>query len=242
MYSSTFTPRRLAGTRKQVMPRASPSLPEVRANSAQCVATCMPVVHIFSPLITQPLTPSRVACTARVSIWVASEPCSGSVRPKVMRYLPVIEPSIIAFCSSRAVAVEHGDDRQIADDRMLVLQIVVQAEALGGKMLADHRHPEVGTVLAAIALRDREAQMAGVVGEVLGLAQQHFPFVPRQAAVVEIGARPFAAVIEEADVVVGLFERLDLARDEAIEFGEIGDQIGRQVEIQGGLSRKYRCC
>ena len=83
------------------MPRASPSLPEVRANSAQWVATCMPVVHIFSPLITQPLTPSRVACTARVSMWVASEPCSGSVRPKVMRYLPVIEPSIIAFWSSR---------------------------------------------------------------------------------------------------------------------------------------------
>ena len=135
-------------------------------------------------------------------MWVASEPWSGSVRPKVMRYFPVIEPSIIAFWSSRAVAVEHGDERQIADDRMLVLQVVVQAEALGGEMLADHRHPEVGAVLAAIALRDREAQMAGVVGEILRLAQQRFPFVPRQAALVEIGARPFAAMVEEADVVV----------------------------------------
>ena len=83
------------------MPRASPSLPLVRANNAQWVATCMPVVHIFSPLITHPAMPSRVACTARVSMWVASEPCSGSVRPKVMRYLPDIEPSIIAFWSSR---------------------------------------------------------------------------------------------------------------------------------------------
>ena len=82
------------------MPRASPSLPEVRANSAQWVATCMPVVHIFSPLMIQPLTLSRVAGTARVSMCVASEPCSGSVRPKVMRYFPVIEPSIIAFWSS----------------------------------------------------------------------------------------------------------------------------------------------
>ena len=82
------------------MPRASPSLPDVRANSAQWVATCMPVVHIFSPLMSQPLTLSRVAGTALVSICVASEPCSGSVRPKVMRYFPVIEPSIIAFCSS----------------------------------------------------------------------------------------------------------------------------------------------
>ena len=107
-------------------------------------------------------------------------------------------------------------------------------------MLADHGHPEVGAVLAAIALRDREAQMAGGVGEILGLAQQRFPFMPRQAAIVEIGARPFAAVIEEADVVVGLLQRLDLALDEAVEFVEIGCEVGRQVEIQGGLSRKCR--
>src|ERR1700730_5640441 len=74
IYSSIFTPLDFAGTRRQVMPRASPSLPLVRANSAQWVATCIPVVHIFSPLITHPATPSRVACTARVSMWVASEP------------------------------------------------------------------------------------------------------------------------------------------------------------------------
>src|SRR5665647_3056924 len=66
--------------------------------------------------------------------------------------------------------------------------------------------------------------------------------MPRQSAIVEIGARPFAAVIEEADVVVGLLDRLDLARDEKVEFAKIGDQIGRQIEIQGGLSRNYRCC
>ena len=82
--------------------------------------------------------------------------------------------------------------------------------------------------------------MAGGVREILGLAQQRFPFMPRQAAVLEIGARPFAAMIEEADVVVGLLQRLDLARDEAVELVEIGCEVGRQVEIQGGLSRKYR--
>ena len=64
--------------------------------------------------------------------------------------------------------------------------------------------------------------MPGVVGEVLRLAQQRFPFVPRQPAILEIGARPFAAMVEEADVVVGFLQRLDLARDEAVEFGEIG--------------------
>src|SRR5882724_11487999 len=85
--------------------------------------------------------------------------------------------------------------------------------------------------------------MAGGVGAVLGLAQQRLPFMPRQAAIVEIGARPFAAVVEEADVVVGLFQRLDLARDEAVEFVEIGDQVGRKIEIQGIAPLSYaRCC
>ena len=104
-------------------------------------------------------------------------------------------------------------------------------------MLADHRHPEIGAVLAAVALRNREAQVPGFVGQVLHPAQQRFPFMSRQAAVVEIGARPFAAVIEEADVVVGLFHRLDLARDEAIEFVKVGNEVGRQYKIQGSLSR-----
>ena len=86
-YSSIFTPG-FGRHQEAVMPRASPSLPLVRANTTQCVAACMPVVHIFSPLISQPLTSSRVAGTARVSMWVASEPWFGSVRPKAMRYLP----------------------------------------------------------------------------------------------------------------------------------------------------------
>jgi len=37
-------------------------------------------------------------------------------------------------------------------------------------------------------------------------------------------------MIEETDVVVRFFDRLDLARDELIEFGELGDQIGRQCQ------------
>jgi hypothetical protein len=91
-------------------------------------------------------------------------------------------------------------------------------------MLADHGHPKIGTVPSAVALRDREAQMACGVGDVFGFPQQRFPFVPRQPVIVEIGPRPFAAMIEETDVVVGLFQRLDLARDEAVKFVEIGDQ------------------
>ena len=62
------------GTRKQLIPRAAPGAPDVRQKVAQWVATCMPVVHIFSPLISQPSTPSRVSGTAVVSMCVASLP------------------------------------------------------------------------------------------------------------------------------------------------------------------------
>ncbi len=61
--------------------------------------------------------------------------------------------------------------------------------------------------------------------------------MPRQPAIVEIGARPFAAMIEETDVVIGIFNRLDLARDELVELSEIGDQVGRQCKVQGNFSQ-----
>jgi len=74
IHSSISRPGVGLGTRKQVIPLASPALPLVRANIAQWVATCMPVIHIFSPLMSQPSTPSRVSRTAWVSMCVASEP------------------------------------------------------------------------------------------------------------------------------------------------------------------------
>jgi len=64
----------------------------------------------------------------------------------------------------------------------------------------------------------------------------------RQAAILKIGARPFPAVVEEADIVVGLFQRLDLARDESIEFVEIGDKVGGQCKIHGGLPECRLLC
>src|SRR3546814_16960799 len=59
-YSSITSPGDGFGTSRQVMPFASPSFPLVRQKVAQCVATCIPVVHIFSPLIHQPSTTSLV--------------------------------------------------------------------------------------------------------------------------------------------------------------------------------------
>ena len=38
---------------------------------------------------------------------------------------------------------QHQDLREVADDRMLVLKVVVQAEALLGKVFADDRHAKV---------------------------------------------------------------------------------------------------
>jgi hypothetical protein len=70
---------------------------EVRAKIRSCFALWMPVFHVFSPLMTQS-SPSR---TAVVSMWVASEPCFGSVMPKAK---PPVPSSILgthsAFCSS----------------------------------------------------------------------------------------------------------------------------------------------
>jgi hypothetical protein len=42
-----------------------------------------------------------------------------------------------------AEAVQQQRDRKIADDRALVLQVVVQAKPLVGEMLADDRHGEI---------------------------------------------------------------------------------------------------
>ena len=132
-----------------------------------------------------------------------------------------------------AETFEHGDEREIAHDAVFVLQIVVQAQPLGGELVADHRHPQVRTILAAIFLWCRKTPVAGLVGADAGFAQQQFPFAPWQPTVLEIGARPFAAVIEETDIVVLLLQRLDLGFDEGVKLGQIGNQIGGQREIHG---------
>ena len=130
-------------------------------------------------------------------------------------------------------AFEHGDEGEIAHDAVFILQIIVQAQALGGELVADHCHPQVGTILAAIFLWRRKPPVAGLVGADAGLAQQQFPFAPWQPTMFEIGARPFAAVIEETDIVVLLLKRLDLGYDEGVKLDQIGNQIGGQREIHG---------
>src|SRR5579864_2505490 len=87
------------------------------------------------------------------------------------------------------------------------------------EMLADDGHGEVRAVLAAERLRQGEAEMSGTVGAAPHLRQELFPFPPRRAVLLPIGAGVFAPVVEELHVVA--LERLDLALDELVERGEL---------------------
>ena len=69
------------------------------------------------------------------------------------------------------------------------------------------------------------------VGQPRRRAQQLFPFVARQTLIIPVGARMFAAMVEKADIVVRHLQRLDLGRDESVEFVQIGLQIGRNRKI-----------
>ena len=135
-----------------------------------------------------------------------------------------------------AEVADHQHERIVADDRVFVLQVVEQAQALGRQVLADHRHPEIGAILAAIGGWQGEAIVPRLVGQLAGLGQQLFPLVFRQTAAVPVGAGPFAAVVEEALIVVARLQRRDLAIDEGVELGEIGRELRRQVEVHGKAS------
>ena len=191
-YSSTFTPGVSAGTRKQVMPRASPALPEVRANSAQCVAVCMPVVHIFSPSMRQPSMPFLASRTALVSMCVASEPWFGSVRPKVMRVSKFSWPVMkMSFCAGAAEVAQHHDHREVADHRMFVLQVVEQAQPFARQMVADNGHPQVADLLATVLPGQRQAVEARLVRALLAFEQQ---LLPKRAAAGRRGRSRYAPI------------------------------------------------
>ena len=72
--------------------------------------------------------------------------------PEPMRAVP---SSIFGIHSACWLGAELSIIRtvdEVADDRALVLQVVVQPEARAGEVLADDRHVEVAAVLTAEAL------------------------------------------------------------------------------------------
>jgi hypothetical protein len=69
------------------------------------------------------------------------------------------------------------------------------------------------------------------------LGQQVLPLLARQAAAIEVRARPFATMIEEALVVVGGLQGRDLGVDERVEFAQVIAQIGRELEVHAQAPR-----
>ena len=125
----------------------------------------------------------------------------------------------------------HQHGREVADDRALVLQVVVQPEAAGGEMLTNDGHLEVGRVVAAVLRGERVPKPTRSVGPAPHLGEQLFPLRARNATRFEVGARVLATVIEEPDVVVLLFEGNDLTVDEIVECVQCRLDLGRGLEV-----------
>src|ERR1700732_2512281 len=100
-------------------------------------------------------------------------------------------------------------------------------------MLPDDRHRQVRAVLAAVFLWQGEAIMPRLVRPSPHFAEQRLPLVTRQATPLEVGPRPFAAMVEKTDIVILAFERFYFALDKVVQFGEIILDLGWNVEIQG---------
>jgi hypothetical protein len=71
-------------------------------------------------------------------------------------------------------------------------------------------------------------------GAVLRLGQPE-----RQPAALEIRARPFAAMIEEAIVIVMTMQRHDLALDKGVDLREKFSDVFRNAEVHGRFLRTY---
>ena len=70
---------------------------------------------------------------------------------------------------------QHQDLREIADYGMFVLEIIVQAEALFGEMLADNCHAKIGAIHTTVLLWEWIAIKAGTIRQAFSLRQQRLP-------------------------------------------------------------------
>jgi hypothetical protein len=117
-------------------------------------------IQVRAVALARRLEPGRVAAVIRLRETEADPVRAGD---------HAVEKHLLLF--GRTEALHHHDDGKIADDRRLVLEIVVKAEAFCGEVLADDRHCEVRAVLSAELARQPEAQMAGLVGAAAHLGE-----------------------------------------------------------------------
>ena len=157
------------------MPSGEPGSPDVRAKMMSWVAWCRPELKRLCPLSTH----SSPSCDrGRLE--------ERGVRPVVRLGEAEGQPAgaveeaghPLGLLRVGAEVAHHQHRREVADDRALVLQVVVQAEALVGEVLADDRHLEVAGVAAAELGREREPQPAGGVGPPAHLARAAPPSRP----------------------------------------------------------------
>jgi hypothetical protein len=118
-------------------------LPLVRAKIMSYWALWMPVFHVFSPLMIQ-----LVAVAHRGGLHVRGVgPVVGlgdAEREAASALGEVVDP--LGLLLVGAVGDHQQQADVVADDRVLVLQVVVQAETLARQVLADDRHAEVAAV------------------------------------------------------------------------------------------------
>lgn len=123
-----------------------------------------------------------------------------------------------------AEVLQHDDLWEVTNNAVLVLEIIEQSQSLAGKMLSDDGHPQIASpaigaihLLAAVLLWKVKAPEACLVGSSFALYQQFFPLFSGQASILEVCSRPFAAVVEEAIVVVLFLQWNYLFLNECIE-------------------------
>ena len=197
---STLKPGASVGTRKAVMPTGEPGSPEVRAKMMSWVAWCSPELNRFVPVDAPTRRRRR---TAVVSRNVASEPWFGSVRPKARRRVPSRKPGIhSAFCSSvpksriistvgKLPTIELSFCRSLCRPRPLVARC---SRMIAISRLLASRPPNSAAGRGAASRRRRPG------GASRASSSSHS--LRGHAVVLEVGAGPLAAVVEEPLVVV----------------------------------------
>ena len=128
-----------------------------------------------------------------------------------------------------AEPVHHDHLGEVADDRGLVLQVVVQTESLVRQVFPDHRHIEVGAVTAAELRRQPITQPARLIGAAAHLVEQVLPVPIRYPALVEVSPGELATPVEVLHVLA--FKWLDLRLDEGIHLGQEWRKVLGQGEI-----------
>ena len=128
-----------------------------------------------------------------------------------------------------AEPVHHDDLWEVADDRGLVLKVVVQSKSPVCQVFPDHRHIEVAAVSPTELRRQSVSQPTGRIGAAAHLVEQILPVPVRDAAVLKISAGEFAAPVEVLHVLA--LERFDLGVDECVHLGQEWRKVLGQGEI-----------